>query len=134
MRGSAAVFIISLAALAAACGSRPVPMESGPAATAASLDPVGTYDFTVSLGAETRSGMIEVQRTDGGYGGVGRLEGETESAVIDSVSVDGRRMIIYMTAPGESVTFEMDFTGASFTGFVFAGEDAVPLTGSKRSS
>ena len=135
MRTTTMAFALSLAALTAAC-SRGVDVSSeAPApAAAAALDPVGVYDFSVSFGGETRNGTIHVHATADGYGGEARLEGEDEPAVIDSVRVTGNRMIIDATPPGQGVTFELDFTGNAFSGLIFAGDDAIPVTGSKRAS
>lgn len=132
-RTTTVVFALSLAAVTAACGGRQVAVESAAPAAVATLDPVGMYDFTATLGGETRTGTIHIQPTSsGGYGGEARLEGEPQPAPIDSVRVDGDRMVINASPSGQNVIFELEFAGSSFTGFVFAGDDAVPLTGTKR--
>lgn len=134
MRTNATVLVLSLAVLAAGCGGGYAEAESGPApsVSAATLDPVGRYDFTASLGGETRTGTIEIARTANGYGGSATLEGESHAAVIDSVRVTGNHMVINLTVPGDPIVFELNFTGAAFTGFILAGGDVVDVFGAKR--
>lgn len=133
MRMMRLVLVLVLAATTASCGGREVAVQSTAPVAVTTLDPVGMYDFTASLGTETRNGTIDIRQSAAGrYIGEARLEGESDPAVIDSVQVSGNRMIIDATPPGTSVTFELEFTGSDFTGFAFADGDAIPLTGSKR--
>lgn len=134
MRTKASVVALFLVVFAAACG-RGYPQEDGdptPSSSASALDPVGMYDFTATLGSESRTGTIDIRRTENGYGGQATLEGESDAAILDSLRVDGNRMVIDLTVSGGPVVFELDFTGAAFTGFIFADEDAISVTGAKR--
>ena len=133
MRTTTLLFALSLAGLTAACGGREVAVES--VAPAAAMDPVGMYDFTATLGSESRTGTIHIHATpSGGYGGEATLEGESDAATIQNVRVEGNRLIIDASPPGQDVTFELDFTGNTFSGLIFAGGDAIPVTGAKRAS
>ena len=132
MRRIKASLAVVVLVLAAAC-SRNVEASSEPVP---SSDPVGTYDFTASMGGTSQRGTLVIQRTDGGtLGGYATIEGESEHAVVNSVSQTGSRIVVGLTPPdGEAVTFTMDFTGASFTGNVAAHGQMIPVTGSKRAN
>ena len=130
MRRIASSAALVLLVLAAAC-SRNVEASSEPAP---SSDPVGTYDFTASMGGITQTGTLVIQRNDAGtLGGYATIDGEPEPAAVNSVTQTGSRLVVGLTPPdGSEVTITMDFTGSTFTGNAAAHGQTIPLTGSKR--
>lgn len=132
MRRTTPAFV--LVVLLAACG-RGYEAQSEPApAASAAIDPVGVYDFTVSMGGETRSGMLTVTRTDAGYGGTATLEGEADAATVTGASAAGNVVTIVLAPPhgGGDVSFVISMTGNTFAGNVFIEGESIPVTGTKR--
>ena len=133
MRRIASGSAVALLVLLAAC-SRNVEAVSEPAPSA-SLDPVGTYDFSISMGGQSRSGTIVISRVESAYAGYATLEGEEESAPVRNVRVSGNVLTLEVEPPSEeAVTMELTFTGTQFTGNLFASGQSIPITGSKRAN
>ena len=125
------VIAAALLLLSTSCG-RNVQAESEPAPTA--VDPVGMYDFVATLGAESRTGTLEIRRNDtGGLRGEAWLEGEPDPAIIESGAVTGNHVALYaFVGGGNQITFELDFTGAAFAGTITAGDETIAVTGTRR--
>ena len=135
MRRTASLVLIPLIVLAAAC-SRNVEAESEPApAASAALDPVGTYDFTISMGGMTRTGVLQIVRSGAGYGGSATLEGEMDPAEVTSVTVSGNTITARVVPPNDQpVDFVMTMNGSEFSGNVMAEVGEIPVTGTKRAN
>ena len=132
MRRTSPIALVLMLVLAVAC-SRSAEVESGPAPA---MDPVGAYDFSLSMGGMTRTGEIHVQRTNGVLGGFATIEGADGEAPVTGVTVDGNRLNVEVTPPngGGAVIFDLTFTGASFSGTINAEGQTFPVAGSKRPS
>lgn len=111
--------------------SRAVEVESE---APSGLDPVGTFDFTASIGGETRTGHFTIERAAAGYEGLVRLEGEDEPAQVRELQVSGQQLTFDAVVPsaGETFTFDVAFTGDTFSGNVIGGMGAIPVTGRRR--
>jgi hypothetical protein len=135
MRRIASIVLVPLVVLAAAC-TRNVQVESEPApASSSAFDPVGTYDFSVSMGGMTRTGALHIERSGTGYGGHATLEGESEPATITGVTVSGNSFTARVVPPnGEAVDFMVTMNGNQFTGNVITDMGTIPVTGSKRAN
>jgi hypothetical protein len=133
MRRIATLALFPLLVLAVACTrNAQVESEAMPAAST-SLDPVGTYDFSISMGGMTRSGVLHIERSGTGYGGHATLEGESEAAAITSVTVNGNSFTARVVPPNdEAVDFVLTMNGNQFTGNLIADMGTIPVTGSKR--
>jgi hypothetical protein len=135
MRNTTRALAASLLLLTAAC-SRNVEASSEPVpAASTAFDPVGLYDFVATMGIETRTGTLEIERNDtGGLRGEAWLEGEPDPAVIESGAVAGNHVqLTAFVGGGNQVTFELDFTGTTaFSGTIVAGGDVINVTGTRR--
>jgi len=134
MRNTIRVLALASVLVASAC-SRGVQAESEPSpAASTALDPVGMYDFTATMGADSRTGTLEITRGDaGGLRGEAWLEGEPDPAIIESGAVAGNHVQLTAFVEGTNqVTFELDFAGSSFTGVIVAGGEQISVTGSRR--
>ena len=122
--------LLSIAAIG--CGSATAQSAEPPAPTP--VDPVGMYDFEAKLGADVRTGTLEITRNaEGGLRGEAWLEGEPDPAIIESGAVSGNHVqLTAFVGGGMPVTFELDFAGAGFTGAVTAGDQTIELTGTRR--
>ena len=120
--------LILLSLAAAACSSATSQSDAP-----APIDPVGMYDFTATLGSDTREGTLEIVRTPAGLDGEAWLTGEPEPALADSVTVRGSHVVLYMlVGGGDPVNFDIQFAGPSFTGVIVAGMDSIGVTGQRR--
>ena len=119
----------------AAC-SRNATVESEPSSTSApaSAFPIGTYDYSATVDGMSRTGAFVIEGTPGAYTGYVTLDGEPESAAMSGVRVEGSRLIFEAQAPGERFTFDVTFTGSTFSGNVIAPGGSIPVTGSRRAS
>ena len=135
MRRTASLVVLIPLVLAAAC-SRNVEAASEPAPAASSaLDPVGTYDFAISMGGMTRTGVLQIVRTGAGYGGSATLEGESDPASVTSVTVSGNTITARVVPPNDQpVDFVMTMNGNAFSGNVMADMGEIPVSGTKRSN
>ena len=116
-----------LGAAVAACGA-----AAGPEAPAP-VDPTGFYDFVASRGGDERTGTLEIERTPAGLDAEAWLTGEPQPALADSVVVDGSSVVLYtLVGGGDEVVFHLDFTGASFDGFIVAALDTIDVRGTRR--
>lgn len=108
----------ALAALlaCAACASSPN-QETGPAAArTASVDPVGTFDFTTTVEGTDVTGSIVIARAaTGGYTG-SITTNVTDPIPVTGVTVEGQTLHVTAESPDGQVTFTMVFTGNDFTG------------------
>ena len=112
----------------AACSSAPSSSDSP-----APFDPVGMYDFTATLGSDTREGTLEIVRTAAGLDGEAWLTGEPQPALADSVTVRGSHVVLYMlVGGGDPVNFDIQFAGPAFAGVIVAGMDSIGVTGQRR--
>ena len=135
MRRIASLALVPLVVLAASCG-RNVEVESDPTPSASmAVDPVGTYDFAVTMGGMTRTGVLQITRSGAGYGGSATLEGESDPASVTSVTVSGTTITARVVPPNdEPVDFVMTMNGNQFTGNVIADMGTIPVSGTKRSN
>jgi hypothetical protein len=95
------------------------------------LDPVGTYEWQVSLeGGEVMSGSFEIECPEEECAGYSYSEIGT-SPILD-VTVEGQRIILQIDG-GEMgpITVELTMDGNEFTGFGLAGGQEYPLSGIK---
>lgn len=112
--------------------SRP---EAAPPATVSAIDPVGTFDFLASFGIEARTGTIEIRTGDDGVlVGEVRLQGESEPAVVENVTVDGNQVQIVARVQGQLlVTIDLDFRDADvFSGTIAVPDDSIDIDGRRR--
>jgi hypothetical protein len=95
----------------------PTPAQTTPEAAtmAASLNPVGLFEFTTpgDEGEEVK-GTIEVTGQPGTYGG--RIRAGNDEIPITEVAVTGQRMVVNAETPGGTMTIILDFTGDTFIG------------------
>src|SRR5688500_16818072 len=116
-----------------ACSSAPATDSTPtPAANTASaaLDPSGMYDFVATMGAESRTGTLEIARSAAhGFTGEAWLEGEGDPAQIVSGSIVGNHVLLNALVGMNDITFELDFTGSAFAGTITAGDDTIDVTG-----
>ena len=137
MRLIASAVAVSLTVVAAACSSTtgydPAPSPTTSATTTTAFDPSGMYDFVASMGAETRTGTLEIERSAAnGFEGEAWLEGEGDPARIVSGGVTGNHVILNGIVGMNDVTFEIDFTGNTFAGTITAGDNVIDVTGTRR--
>ena len=119
--------------LIGACGSGPASDRPAPSTSAAAtFDPSGLYDFVATMGADSRTGTLEFERTGNGFEGEAWLEGEGDPARIVSGSIAGNHVILNGIVGMNDVTFEIDFTGGTFAGTITAGDNVIGVTGTKR--
>ena len=129
------MFLVLLPLLLVAACSRNATVESEPASTTsvtAAAFPVGVYDFSATVDGMTRTGAFVIEGTAGAYTGYVTLDGEPEAAEMSGVRVEGSRLIFEAQAPGERFTFDVTFTGSTFSGNVIAPAGSIPVTGSRR--
>lgn len=142
MKKTISTLAAGLLLFAAACSSNAAPEQpaapAGPAspapeATVAAVDPAGMYDFIATMGAQTRTGTLEIRNEPQGIRGEAWLEGESDPAIIGTGSVTGNHVVLdAYVGNGMDVTFALDFTGSSFTGTISAGGDVIDVTGTRR--
>ena len=120
-----------------ACSSAP-DTDSTPTPTtvaSAALDPSGMYDFVATMGGESRTGTLEIERSAAnGFTGEAWLEGEGDPAQIVSGSIVGNHVLLNALVGMNDITFELDFTGAAFAGTITAGDQVIDVTGTKRAN
>ena len=136
MRRFALSALLPLVVVASACGRNAV-VESEPSPSAsvgAPAFPVGTYDYSADVNGETRTGAIVIQGTPGTYTGYVTLDGEPEAATMSNIRTEGSRLTFEAQAPGERFTFDVTFTGSTFSGSVIAPMGSIPVTGSRRAN
>lgn len=107
----------------------------GSAATSSAIpDPVGVYDFHLTLGGQHRDGVLTIQRDADGWGGSGVLEGENDPAEVTDVKVDGARMIVSIVVPAnqDRGTFDLTWNGTDYTGLLYMGENAIEAKATRR--
>lgn len=129
MRRIASLATAALSVFILACSSTP---SSDPTPTPTAFDPSGMYDFVARMGAESRTGTLEIERTANGFGGEAWLEGEGDPAQIVSGSAVGNHVILNGLVGMKDVTFELDFTGSTFAGTIMAGDNEIAVTGTRR--
>ena len=128
-RPSLAVLAL-LAACAPAATSAAPSAGPAPAAVAASLNPVGLFEFTTSDGGETASGTIEVTGQAGAYGGHVRTPADV--MIITDVVVAGQQMVVRADTPGGTLTLTLNFAGNDFTGGWTLGDATGEMRGQRR--
>jgi|GEM_PF-1395549 len=134
-RRSRPLLLLVLPLLAACASGDPATRDGSPAPAVAApaLDPVGVYDFTLTMGSQSRTGVLTIHRQDGAYGGTGTLEGETHAAEVMGVEVEGERMLVRLAVPGgESGTFDLTRHEDRFTGTLFMGDQAIDAVARRR--
>jgi len=95
------------------------------------LDPVGTYEWRVSLeGGEVMSGSFEIECPEDECSGYSYSDIGT-SPILE-VTVEGQRLVLRIDG-GEMgpITVELTMDGKEFTGFGLAGGQEYPLSGIK---
>ena len=95
------------AVLIAACASAP---------RAPAFDPVGTYDFNADVQGSAMAGTLVLRRTDQGLAGSFSTPASGD-ITIESVSTDGRKLLLKARLPDGEVTMNLDFAADyRFTG------------------
>lgn len=110
----------------------PTPAPAAPA-TAAALNPVGTYEFNAFAGSEeVARGTIEITGQPGAYGGRIRVQDEEEAA-ITNVTVDGQRLTVHAAeTPDGPLTIIVTFTGDTFVGRWSLNDESGEIRGQRR--
>ena len=121
------LFTAFAAASFAACSGTPAPAAPAP------FDPAGMYDFTATMGSDTRSGTLELERNAAGHMvGEAWLEGEPDPALIESAVIAGSHVDLYAHVGANAINFSLDFNGPAFSGIIDAGGDTIQVTGTRR--
>jgi len=121
--------------LAAACApagppaTEPAPTVMVPAA-AATVNPVGTFNFSTTVDGNPITGSIQVTGERDLYGGVIRTS-ITPDIPITDVTVEGQRMVVTANTPDGPLVLTMNFTGNAFTGGWTLDGDAGDITGQR---
>lgn len=137
MRRISSFISAALSIFLLACGSTPAADSSPTPANApsAAVDPSGMYDFVATMGAESRTGTLEIARSAAhGFTGEAWLEGEGDPAQIVSGSIVGNHVLLNALVGMNDITFELDFTGSTFAGTITAGDQMIDVTGTKRAN
>ena len=124
-------FLLLIGACSSTPSSEPTPAPAAAAAVPA-FDPSGMYDFVATMGSESRTGTLEFERTANGFEGEAWLEGEGDPARIVAGGQTGNHVVLNALVGMNDVTFELDFTGATFAGTITAGDATIDVTGTKR--
>jgi hypothetical protein len=96
--------------------------------SAASLNPVGTYEFATEVNGDAVTGTMEITGTPGAYAGrVVTLR--FPEFTVRSASAEGQVLTVVAATPTGDVTFRMAFTGQTFAGTWSLGGDTGPVTG-----
>lgn len=104
---------VSLAATG--CGARTSSLEPAPT-TSSIVNPVGTYDFrTTTFEGHDVAGKILVQGSPGAYRGSMTSPGLPDIP-IESIRIEGHRMVLSGSTPAGPLTIELEFEGHAFTG------------------
>jgi len=118
--------------LTTACAPGAAPAASPEPASAAALDPAGTYTFSSALRGQSFEGVIRVARSEAGaYTGTVTtpLTGEMPVRAVD---VQGRRVrVTAMGRMGDAV-MEMNMSGSDFSGSWTYGPSSGQMTGRMR--
>jgi len=110
----------------------PVASSTSMVATTATLNPIGTFDFSaIGPDGSASNGFFTITSTPGGY--VGRIEREGLGGTdLTSIAVEGQVMTLSAVIPEGTVVLTLTFTGTEF-----AGKWAIPgaegaITGKRR--
>ena len=125
----------TLALATTACATAGTTADTGTSTTAttttaaASVNPVGRFDFTTSVQGQSVTGAIQVAGNPGAY--TGQITTSiTPPIPINSVTATGQTMVITGSTPDGTLTIRMNFTDASaFTGGWELSGDSGSITG-----
>lgn len=119
---------------AAACASAGTTAETtttstAVAAPAASVNPVGRYEFTTSVQGQTVTGALEIAGSPGAY--TGQITTSiTPPIPVTGVTATGQAMVVTGNTPDGALTIRMNFADATaFTGGWELAGDSGSITG-----
>jgi ABC-type Fe3+-hydroxamate transport system substrate-binding protein len=120
---------------AAACASAGTTAETAASTTtaaptpAASVNPVGRFEFTTSVQGQTVTGALEVAGSPGAY--TGQITTSiTPPIPVTGVTATGQAMVVTGSTPDGALTIRMNFADATaFTGGWELAGDSGSLTG-----
>lgn len=106
-----------------------VPSRAPAATTAASVNPVGRFEFTTSVQGQAVTGGMVIAGTPGAY--TGQITTSiTPPLAVSGVTATGQEMTVSGTTPDGFLTIRMNFTDATaFTGSWELSGDSGSLTG-----
>ncbi len=91
-------------------------------------DPTGTWEYTVDAPDGATGGKLMIQGAPGTYSA--SLETDQFGTLeLTDVDFQGTSMTGVIDVMGNSAAIECDFEGESFSGYVYFGEDALPMEG-----
>jgi hypothetical protein len=123
----------TMALATTACATAGTTADTGASTTtataAASVNPVGRFDFTTSVQGQPVTGNIQVAGSPGAY--TGQITTSiTPPIPITSVTATGQEMLVTGSTPDGTLTIRMNFTDATaFTGGWELSGDSGSITG-----
>lgn len=133
------IFLAATLSLAAACATAGTSPDTGAAAgttatapaPAASMNPVGRYEFTTSVQGQAITGGMLIAGTAGAY--TGQITTSiTPPIPVNGVTVTGPQLVVVGSTPDGPLTIRMNFTDATaFTGGWELNGDSGAITGRK---
>jgi hypothetical protein len=129
----AALVLLAACAPAATSAGGPTPAPTAPpaVATAAAVNPVGTFEFTTSVNGDMVTGSIEVTGNPGAYGGTIRTSA-TPDIPVRGVTVNGQQMVVTADTPDGELGLTLNFNGNNFSGGWTLGGGSGEMRGQRR--
>lgn len=96
----------------------------------ATLDPVGTYEYTTSVEGQTMIGTMTITGSPGAYSGT--ISSDMGTIPMRNISIEGMELSFLGDLPDVTVSFVLLFDGDSFEGEWDAGGMMGLMSGTKR--
>jgi hypothetical protein len=96
----------------------------------ATLDPVGTYEYTTSVEGQTMIGTMTITGSPGAYSGT--ISSDMGTIPMRNISIEGMELSFLGDLPDVTVSFILLFDGDSFEGEWDAGGMMGLMSGTKR--
>ena len=102
----------------------------------APVDPIGTFEFTTTVQGQTVNGTINIAKDSASSALAGKILTDVMPEIpIKSVTVDGKKVIIYAEIPDGALTITLEFEDKDkFAGNWTLGGDGGAISGKRKTN